>query len=78
MLSSQLLHEFSSSRTLLVQLMQSAYTFLNSDSLTREFFNKLSGVSSLYDDMHDLPVVQKRKRWEGRAVFMVESCKNGK
>ncbi|EFJ49965.1 hypothetical protein VOLCADRAFT_89288 [Volvox carteri f. nagariensis] len=42
-------------------LMMSAYAFLNSDSM-REFYDKLMPVSALYDEMHELPVVQKRKR----------------
>ncbi|GLC51592.1 hypothetical protein PLESTB_000519200 [Pleodorina starrii] len=61
MLSSHLVQEFVSARGVLVQLMLSAFAFLNSDSM-REFYDKLMPVSVLYDEMHELPVVQKRKR----------------
>jgi len=59
MLSSQLLSELNSARSVLVQLMLSAYAFLNSPSM-EGFFEKLGPVVQLYDDMHELPVVQKR------------------
>ncbi|KXZ48957.1 hypothetical protein GPECTOR_24g247 [Gonium pectorale] len=60
-LSSHLVQEFVSARGVLVQLMLSAFAFLNSDSM-RDFYAKLARVAMLYDEMHDLPVVQKRKR----------------
>ncbi|GFR48619.1 hypothetical protein Agub_g10533, partial [Astrephomene gubernaculifera] len=61
MLSSGFLQEFVSARNVLVQVMMSAYNFLNSESM-HDFYDKLHPISKLYDEMHELPVVQKRKR----------------
>lgn len=61
MLNSHMVQEFVSTRGVLVQLMLSAYAFLNSESM-HEFYDKLAPVSQLYDEMHELPVVQKRQR----------------
>ena len=60
-LSSTLVQEFVAHRTGLLQLMLSAYSFLNSETM-RDFYDKLMPVAMLYDEMHELPVVQKRKR----------------
>ncbi|GIL61119.1 hypothetical protein Vafri_15516 [Volvox africanus] len=70
-LSSHIVQEFVSARGVLVQLMMSAYAFLNSDSM-REFYEKLMPVSALYDEMHELPVVQKRNRCTEMSFLRVQ------
>lgn len=75
LLSSHLLQEFTSSRTVLVELMLSAYAFLNSDSM-REFYDKLTPVAVLYDEMHELPVVQKRKKCQEMALIRMQLVKD--
>ncbi|GLI68585.1 hypothetical protein VaNZ11_013055, partial [Volvox africanus] len=74
-LSSHIVQEFVSARGVLVQLMMSAYAFLNSDSM-REFYEKLMPVSALYDEMHELPVVQKRNRCTEMSFLRVQLMQN--
>lgn len=61
--STQLLHEVTTTRSTLVQLLMSAYAFLSSASVAH-FYNQMGHITDMYDAMHDLPVVQKRRRGE--------------
>lgn len=75
LLSSHLMQEFTSSRTVLVDLMLQAFAFLNSDSM-REFYDKLTPVAVLYDEMHELPVVQKRKKCQEMGLIRMQLIKD--
>jgi hypothetical protein len=63
--------EFAAAKAQLVQLMTSAHAFVTSDTLSG-FFEKLAPVAAIYDAMHDLPVVQKRRSCEQMAGLRAE------
>lgn len=75
LLSSHLLQEFTSTRNVLVQLMLSAYAFLNSESVA-VFYDLLTPIAAMYDDMHDLPVVQKRQRCQEMVALRMQLMQN--
>ncbi len=66
--SAQLLAEFDSARHVLVQLMLSAYAFLDSEGV-RGFFDGLGPLARVYASMHELPVVQKRYKCQEMAAM---------